>query len=280
MKRLVISLIVFFLFLCNIAFASFISLTTSISGIIIENSTQTSVKIINSGDETAYSLQISLILPEGFEADKISIGSLTPNSSFEGIFNITRKKDLIPGKYPAIVLTEYADANGYPFSAISPTSIIYKVNTLSKVFGSISELTLTGKESKKLLLTLKNLDEVKHEVKVRLFLPRELKALEKEKVVILKEGEERQVEFEVSNFAALKESSYVVLASIEYEDNLHYSSIVTGLVKIKEEREFFPSYKYLIPLIFLLIIISIYYKIRKKIAEEEKQLKKNISLLI
>jgi hypothetical protein len=149
MKRLVISLIVFFLFLCNIASASFISLTTSISGIIIENSTQTSVKIINSGDETAYSLQISLILPEGFEADKISIRNLTPNSSFEGIFNITRKKDLIPGKYPAIVLTEYADANGYPFSAISPTSIIYKVNTLSKVFGSISELTLTGKESKK-----------------------------------------------------------------------------------------------------------------------------------
>jgi hypothetical protein len=264
-------LFTFLLFFGSIASATFISLTTSFAEITIENSTQGRVKIINSGDEAAFSLSVSLILPEGFEADKISIEKLSPNSSFEGILNITRKKDLTKGKYPAIVLTEYADANGYPFSAISPTSIIYKVNTLSKVSGSISELTLRGKESKKLILTLKNLDDAKHEVKIRLFLPRELKALEKEKTIELKEKEERKIEFEVSNFAALEGSSYVALASIEYEDNLHYSSFAIGIIKIEGEKEFLSSNKYLIFLLAFLVIIFICYEACKKIPKKKRK---------
>jgi hypothetical protein len=269
MRKLIVFL-TFLLFFGSIASASFISLTTTVSEITIENKTQVSINITNSGDEAAFSLQISLILPQEIESDKIFIERLDQNASFEGIINLTRKKELIPGRYPVVVLIDYEDANNYPFSAISPSSLVYKTPTLSKVSGSISELTLTGKESKKLILNLKNLDDIAHEIKLKLFLPRELKTLEREKTLTLKEKEERKIEFEISNLAALEGSSYVVLASIEYEDNLHYSSFATGIIKIEKEKEFF-SNEYLIFLLSLFVIIFICYETYRKISKKKKR---------
>jgi hypothetical protein len=266
MKKL-LALIALSIFFSNIASASFISLTTTISDINIENSSQTNIKIVNSGDEPAFSLSISMLLPEGFESDKILIGKLNSNSSFEGIFNITRNREFVPGKYPVVVLTEYTDANGHPFSAVSSSHLVYKTPTLSKISGTMSTLTLKGKESKKLVLNLKNLDDLEHTVRVKLFLPLELKSVDVERTLVLEGKDEKNLEFEVSNFNALEGSSYAVLASAEYENNLHYSSLITGIIRIGKTDEG------LIQSNFIYILISIYvvaigtiifYKLRHK----------------
>ena len=265
MKEFAIVSAVFILIFCNIVYAKFISLTTTISEIEIENKTQANLTVANYGDEAAFSVSISLILPEGFDSNKIFINKLEPNYPIESTLNITRNKDLLPGRYPAIVLTEYTDANSYPFSAISYTSIIYKVNTFSKVSGSMKELSLAGKSSKKLILELKNFDESEHELKIRLFLPKELKVSEKEKTILIKGKEERKIEFDVSNFGALEGSSYFVLASIEYEDNLHYSSFATGIIKIEKENKGFLPNRYLICFLISFVVIYLCYVFYKKI---------------
>ncbi|MBI4010067.1 MAG: hypothetical protein HY361_02645 [Candidatus Aenigmarchaeota archaeon] len=253
-----------FLILINTASASFITLSTTISEIRIENSAQANIKLVNSGDEPALNLHISLILPEGFESDEINLDKLNPNATFEGIINITRTKELLAGRYPATVLTEYTDINGYLFSSISPASIVYKASTNSKVTGSISELRLGASGSENLILDIKNLDEIRHEIKVKLFLPRELKTNDYEKTVAVNAKEKYQMEFSVSNLAALKGSAYVILTSLEYDyNNMHYSSQATAVAKVGDAT--IPqNFPWIHISIFLLIVIFIYFQIKSK----------------
>jgi hypothetical protein len=233
---------------------------------MIKTETKTHIRLLNSGDETAYNVQISLI-NDNFNVDQVHVGNLDPNMPFEGDINIKKMKEILPGDYPLVVLTDYADANGYPFSSVSPNYITYKTNTFSKLSGIFSELSLSGKESKKITLTLSNLDSIPHEVKIKLFIPRELKVLDDSRVLSVKSKEEKKLDFDVSSFSALAGSSYVVLASIEYDDNnLHYSSFAQTIVKIIEEKSSIsldlPSWSP-IAIIVILIVNFIYFQFRK-----------------
>ncbi len=235
-----------------------------------ENTTRVRVKLLNSGDESAHNVQISLIT-ENFQSDPIFVGDLSPNSPFEGDFTLDLTKEILPGIYPLVVLVDYADANGYPFSSVSPTSLIYKTPTVSKVSGVMEELSLTGKETKTLKLTLRNLDDFSHDVNVKLILPRELKVTDGEKRVSIQPKEEEELGFEVSSFSALPGSSYVVLASIEYDyDNSHFSSIARGMINIgKGDSSPLPNW---LPIagIIILVVIFIFYQFKGKKNEKKK----------
>ncbi|MDI6826250.1 MAG: hypothetical protein QMD36_03590 [Candidatus Aenigmarchaeota archaeon] len=245
--------------------ARVISLTTTITAdIMSENTARLHVKLLNSGDEAAHNVQISS-LTEDFKTDLIYAGILEPNVPFEGDLNISRTKEINPGSYPIVVLTDYADNNGYPFSSISPAYLTYKTHTVTKVSGIIPELTLAGKESKKLVLTVRNLDNIPHDVKVKLFLPRELKTVDEERSLSIGSKEEKTLNFDVSSFSALSGSSYVVLASLEYEqDGLHYSSFAQSIINITEKKS--PSIPFWLPILtfFVLLIIFVYYFIKRR----------------
>jgi hypothetical protein len=257
--------------------ASVISLTTTVTTEIMgEKTAKTHVKLLNSGDETAHNVQVSLIT-DNFKTDQLYVGNLEPNIPFDGNINITKTKETLPGNYPLVILTDYADANGYPFSAVSRDSITYKTPTVYKVSGVFSELSLSGKQSKKLVLTLRNLDSIPHDLKIKLILPRELKAVSEDSNVTIGTKEEKKIDFDVSSFSALAGSSYVVLASIEYEyNNLHYSSFAQTIIKIVEEGEEntiqLPTY-WPVAVAFVLILIFLYYQIsgRRKWKESEKE---------
>jgi len=250
--------------------ATFISITTTITTDTMTGGiAKTHVKLLNSGDETAYNVQVSLIT-DTFKTDQIYVGNLDPKIPFEGNLNITKTKEIPSGSYPLVVLTDYSDANGYPFSSVSPTYMTYKNPTVSKVSGAFSELSLSGKESKKIELTLRNLDSIKHDLKIKLILPRELKVEQEDKNLSIGSKEEKKLDFDVSSFSALAGSSYVVLASIEYDDNnLHYSSFAQTIIKIIEEGKVntipLPSY-WPVGIAVVLILIFLYYQIsgRKK----------------
>jgi len=231
MKKLMIFLIL--LLIPHLVSAGVISLTTTISTDIMTNdTTKIHIKLINSGDEPAHDIQVSL-LTKDFSADPIIIGKLNPNEPFEKDFNVVLIEEILPGSYPILILTDYADANGYPFSSVSPSSIVYKTPTVSKVSGLINEVSLTGKESKKLTLSIRNLDDVEHDVNIKLVLPREIKVDEEGKKVLIGSKQEKSLDFEVSSLSAISGSTYVIVASIEYEVNdLHYSSFVNGIIRI------------------------------------------------
>jgi len=265
MKKII--LISIFLLIPQVVLAGVISLTTTVTtDIMTENATSVRVRLLNSGDESAHNVQVSLIT-DNFQSNPIFVGDLSPDNPFEGEFTLGLTKEILLGTYPLIVLVDYADANGYPFSSVSPTSIVYKTPTVSRVSGVMQELSLTGKETKTLTLTIRNLDDLSHDVDVKLILPRELKVTGDEKVISIQPKEEEELCFQVSSFSALPGSSYVVLASIEYDhDNSHYSSITRGMINIGEgDSSFLPDWLPYVGIIALAGIFIFYqFKGKKK----------------
>jgi len=263
-------LITFFILLLmpQLVFASYISLTTTITtDLITEDFTKIGVEILNSGDEPAYSVQVSPLLPSDFQVEPglFNLGTLNMNSPEKIDFNVTVTNEIVSGTYPLVILVDYADANGYPFSSVSPSSIIYKTPTLSKVTGVMKELSLGADKPETLTLTLRNLDEVQHNVDIKLYLPRELKVDDDESTVVIGPKGEKNLNFQVSSFSALPGSGYVVLATLDYDYlNSHYSYTVRNIIKIVKEKPLeFPIWLPVLVFIVLLIIF-VYYLIRGK----------------
>lgn len=299
---------IFLLFLILISsltvFGRYISLSTQASTekIVYGNETQLNVKLINSGDESAYDVQVSLILPEGFEANSLFFRELMPNSPYEGTIKIKINENLTPGEYPIGILTDYKDANGYPFSSISSVTLFFKKQTSSQVFGILQKIKISSAEGEKeLMLKIRNLDSKQHSLKIKLFLPRELKSdITTEKIMEINSKEEKEIKFKISNFGALPGSTYIIFATLEYDDKddkeklLHFSSIILGIVEIVEEREeerkddkkfqltlpTLPSLQNMsstwIPLaaLILLILIFILYQFKAKQESKKKKRKK------
>lgn len=259
--------------------ASVISLRTTVNtDILIGNKTDVRVELENLGDESAYNLQISLI-NNFFKTDEVNIKELTPNNILKIVLNATLIKTITEGRYPIFVLVDYTDANDYPFSSVSPTYIVYKTQTVSKVSGLINGISLTGKESKKLTLSIRNIDDKEHEVTVKLILPREISTDSEEKIVNIGTKEEKTLEFEVSSLSAISGSNYVVIASMEYEnEGLHYSSVSSGNIKIdggsikKQEFNEMNILSYLVLVISIIIILIYAYP---KYVKRGKKIEKN-----
>jgi hypothetical protein len=259
--------------------ASVISLRTTVNtDILIGNKTDVKVELENLGDESAYNLQISLI-NDFFKTDEANIKELTPNNPLKIVLNATLIKTITEGRYPAFVLVDYTDANDYPFSSVSPTYIVYKTQTVSKISGLINGVSLTGKESKKLTLSIRNIDDKEHEVTVKLILPREITTDSEEKTVNIGTKEEKTLEFEVSSLSAISGSNYVVITSMEYEDKgLHYSSVASGTIKIGVEsikKQEFNETNILSYVVLVISIIIILIYLYPKYIKRGKKIEKN-----
>ena len=254
-------LLIIFFMLSNVAFASYISLTTSIETVLIEDThTKTNITILNSGDEPASNVKLFLVLPEEFRSNTIFIGELKPNEPFTGQFNVSVVSNVSAGIYPLAILTEYSDMNGYGFSSVSPNTIIYKNPSSTKISGLIEELKLSEKGNKNLVLRVLNHDTREHNIKIHLYLPNELTTNENYKSVLIKPNEEKQISFQVSNFGALLGSSYAVFASLEHEDELHYTSIARGVIKIEKEDYSWILISGILIMFVIFVIINIKYK--------------------
>ena len=271
MKKTIAS-ILFILFLLPLASASYISLTTTVkSGTIFNETTDLYVSIEQHGDEAAYDVSVVPLLPDFFSYQgSLSKERLDPQKKLEGNFTINILNKILPGQYPAVLKVIYHDANMYPFSTISPYLITYKEKVNSGVYGTISDLEIAKKGSGNLVLDVRNLDEIQHDINIKLYLPNELKSENMEKHLTIGPKEEKQVKYEVSSFGALTGSSYSIFASIEYEDDYHYTTFARGLVKIVEKKENPHFLWFLIVLFAVLLLVFVYFKIRSG-RHEKKQ---------
>ena len=258
----------------SLVLAGTISLTTSVNtDVLTINQGEIQVSLTNSGDEAAYNVQVSLITDD-FSSQPVHIGTLEVNKPYENKISVVVKDDLKEGNYPVVLLTEYTDANSYPFSSVSPVTLIYKNPYSSRITGIFENIELSGKRSKNLVLKLKNIDQVDHNVDVKLILPNELSSDITENIINVESKEEKDVVFKISNFASLEGSSYVVLALIEYEDNYHYSSLASGMIGIVENKGMNVPKWIPISILIIVVIIFIILQVKSKIRFEFKRKKK------
>lgn len=265
-----LSLFVFILLVPSLVLAGTISLTTSVTtDVLNETKGQIQVRITNLGDEPAYNSQLSLI-SDYLSSKPVHINKLDVNKPFETNITVEFLNTTIKeGDYPLVLLTEYEDANGYRFSSVSDITLTYKNHYYSQIGkSSIKDLEINGNRGKSLSLKLINRDQNQHNVTLKLFLPKELQTDKTEKTITLKPNEEKDVNFKVSNlpnFGGLPGSSYVVLISIEYEDDYHYSSIARGMVRIVQGKSVFKLPKWAVFVVIgVLIIIFILYQFKSK----------------
>ena len=90
MKEPLLILTLFLLSASSLSVAgTHISLSTQISleEIILKNETQLGIRLINSGDETAYQVQVHFLLPSGFQTSFLQVGNLAPHVPY--VKNVT-----------------------------------------------------------------------------------------------------------------------------------------------------------------------------------------------
>lgn len=256
MKKLLLFLLVM-LMVIPIVTASYISIQSAITA--ADN--KVIIKVTNLGDEAAYSVQLGLEANNEKTASSIK-NQLRVRESFEwgAPLNFESKN---PGKYPLILTISYQDANSYPFSAISVSSLDYKQATISDIAAAIKNIELSDKGM--LELKIKNTGESAKDANIRLIAPKELTANKDKLSEKLPAKSEMPVDFEIEKFSALTGSSYAVFAVVEYDEGgKHYTSTATGVVKITAKKNIFTNQNLLIMLLAILIAIFIYFQFKKK----------------
>jgi hypothetical protein len=256
--------VVLFLFFAPLVLAGSISITVTATSSGFENNNMINLSLQNSGNEAAEDVHISLLLPQGFTSENAVIGRLVPGVPWSGSIIVNTTDNLLPGAYPAVILTQYRDANGYPFSSVSKSNIIYKEISYSDISGMIKKAELS--DNGNIDMTLRNLGSSAIDAKIRLYLPLEIKADEYEKSIHLDAKSEKELSFRVSNFGALAGSSYFVLAAVEYDGDKHYTQFASGIVEIKEKTGIIGiDNNWLIIIIIVLAAIFIIYQLRGRI---------------
>lgn len=237
MKKLMFFLIIL-VFVGGMADGTYITIssTVSVGNPILGDEAKLSVIIYNQGDETAYDLQQSLILPEGFSSNPVFINELGPDVKKSINFTVSIDEGVNPGRYYIALLTDYKDANGYGFSSISPTHLVIKEEDVSDIFPRLSSTAITPNGRGRVTLKIKNMDEKSHDITVRLMLPREVETPEDVKSVTIEGKGNTSIDFSIASFGALARSTYAVFASAEYDEGeMHYSHIAMGTIKISDE---------------------------------------------
>lgn len=256
-------LVCFLVSLASFSSASFISLTPQVvtEPMVLSDETTINFSVSNSGDEPAYDVFVSLLLPEGIHSDNLFVGRLNNGESYSSRFRL-QLSNASAGFYSVPMVIDYKDANGHPFSAVYVFSFAYKQAYSSKITAKVSDLSLCVDCSGVLKLTLRNLDSVPHRIKAKLIVPREFSAEPEERNIELKPKSSSEEAFVVSSLDALAGSTYIVSVIFLYEeDGVHYSSYSNSVIKVVE-RKALPVWMPVV-LLFALVLVFIFYQIKK-----------------
>jgi hypothetical protein len=236
--------------------AGYITIKTETGLTVDHTDLKVKVNVVNEGDESAFNVQINVNENQRTQSSPIKqILPVKENYDFETTYNLARSKH---GRYPLSINVDYTDANQYPFTALTVTHYSFGSDTVSKIFGSASDIKLTGHAA--LPLKLKNIDEISKEVQVSLIVPKELSIQEKIRKVSIQPRSEVNTIFNLNNFSALPGSSYQVFFILEYEDeNKHYSNIIPCSIHVDASKGFFKKYKWYIiagsSVIFVVLVV-------------------------
>ncbi|MEA3492773.1 MAG: hypothetical protein U9R38_00085 [Candidatus Margulisiibacteriota bacterium] len=257
------------LFLAFPSFAGYISLETKLSSEIVSNTILVDVNVINKGDEAAYNVQGEIAVG-GKKFLLKKVGELGVNESYQSNLPV-RLRFKSPGEYPLTLLMHYADANQYPFSALTCQVFPFKTKGApGSIFGKMGNTKLWKEGALK--LTLRNIEKSTKKITTCLAVPRELTVKEGPFTFDLPGKSKKEIRFPLENFSALSGSSYQVFAISEYEqDGAHKTNITPGIITVKEEKTLFGiNYLLIIAAMILMVLFFIFAQFAGKKKVEGK----------
>ena len=246
----------------SIASSNHISITNYVNvPIILYNQTNATITIENSGDESAYDVT-AFVDSKHFFSEGIYIGRIDPGKSMSKNFTIFLLDDLKEGKYVGAVRVYYKDANGYDFSAITPVEFVYKTHVPSKVSISLKNVRIEENGNGKITIKLKNDDGKDVDASVNIYLPNEFTSTKNSFQIHLNANSEKMIIADITNFNALKGSTYPYFAVVEYEDEYHRSSYSLSFIEVVEKQKI--KIPYILAAIAFIVSLALFFCKNKK----------------
>lgn len=245
-----------------LASATYISISTTVKTVVQNDTLTITTNVSNLGDESAYNVQFITTANGKTEKSKIfDIVGIKQPVVAEVTFDV---KGMNNGKYPIITQIDYADANQYPFSALTNSFYVIGENVNSDVVGQMDKIEIS--KSGTLSLKLRNLANTAKTLSVKLYLPKELSTSAEGKTISIGAKSQEDVSFNVESFSALKGSTYIVFATIEYDEaGIHYTSFAQSFVAIVEKKGVYGlSTTIIIVILAVLAVAFIVLQFRKK----------------
>ncbi|MCK5849632.1 MAG: hypothetical protein KAH23_01860 [Kiritimatiellae bacterium] len=238
--------------------ASYIAFKLKPSSMLIAGNVRVNLNITNTGDEPA-----KLVWAE-VRAGSCSTKSKTIDSvNIKETTSITMElpnRPETPGIYTAIITLHWADAKGYPFSALKSIPIITAIpNPIEDVItASLSRVEFQKKGKVDLVLSTNNNTPVN--AKVTLHIPPELRCRITTFKTTIKPGTENKLSFDISRNFARPGSKYEIQAVTEYSINGQHRSVATqSLISIKRQsRPFSPKHKHWKILLITLTLLFVF----------------------
>jgi hypothetical protein len=217
-------------------FASYISLNTTLRTKVAGDTLQVIVQSVNKGDESAFAVQAEFrVGGKTILAEKTA--ELPVNATYQAAVSLPLKLKT-PGNYPLLLVLHYADANQYPFSALTAHSFVYRQEGVPPFLGQVKPAAF--EKAGTVHFVLKNSGDRAIAARTRLIVPSELTVENDQAALTLAPRAQQSVDFRLSNFSALAGSTYQLFAVTEFENNgLHYTSLTPGLVRITADRTLF-----------------------------------------
>lgn len=209
--------------------AGTVSLDTQLRVSVEQDVLNVAISVTNKGNEAAHGIQITVETPVfSWTFPDREVLPVQESHQVEVRKPVT---GLAPGRHPLIVRVLYADANRYPFSALTVSSFTIGTEVAPKILGILEPAQVRARA--RLILRVKNSSDRPERVRIRLLLPRELSADEPVLERSLKPLEETRLAFRLRNFSALSGSAYQVYALIEQDrDGVHDTALAGGTVQI------------------------------------------------
>ncbi|OGC32852.1 hypothetical protein A2311_03275 [candidate division WOR-1 bacterium RIFOXYB2_FULL_48_7] len=263
-KNLILSLITFGLLQALIlpAAASYISLKTITATRVSGQQLVVEISSTNNGDESAFNVQAEIMF-----AGQKHLLNKTSELPIGGIYQAKLTLPLKvnkPGNYPLVLTMHYADANQYPFSALSCPVFSYQQDVTPPILGQFKPAAFS--QAGTLNLTVKNNADQAQQLTIKVVTPKELTALDSQVKLLLPPRSTKNESVRIENFSALPGSNYQIYAIAETEDqNYHYTAVTPGTVKIVANQEILGiSYNIIFALLAALILLFLGLQFFKK----------------
>ena len=231
---------------------AFFSVTPSFAG-ILKIKTQTTVQttggqlhmtvtLTNEGTAIAYNIQVHLELL-GKTLDSKLETQLDPGGSSTFVFK-KRVEGIKTGRYPLTVSVDFHDANQYPFSALSGMTFSVGPHVNSDL--AIIRKDMAMDKAGKLSLNIKNMGRGEKKILATLVLPKELSTPTPQDRFLLSPRSQKDIDFEIYNFAALPGADYPVFCYFEYDlESIHHTAVCSAVIKIINQENPFRRYRWL-----------------------------------
>ena len=205
------------------AWAGTIAIQVTHRAELSEGELRAAVTLSNEGDEAAHAVTPVLRF-RGAETRGATEATLPPKQPMEASLALPAGP-LADGHWPYEIVVEYADANLYPFQALSVGMLAVGSPPLSKVaIPALASPVLA--DHAELSVHVKNLSETERQITLKVLAPDAIEEKHASEEALLGPWAELEVPVELTNRAALPGSRYPLFVTVEYEDGPVHQTLV------------------------------------------------------